>query len=126
MFPPCPIKSPFTVSSYVEEIKQPSLTESNTISRVVVFSIDAFRHDYFDKLELPTIEWLIEQGIKAEFCIPSNPSVTAVNHVSMITGNHPDEHGVLGNTLIGKILKLIHYLMMQLILIEIQILVYIF
>jgi predicted AlkP superfamily pyrophosphatase or phosphodiesterase len=92
------IYSPFTVLSYVEEFNQPSLAESNTISRVVVFSIDAFRHDYFDKTSLPTIEWLIEQGIKAEYCIPSNPSVTAVNHVSMITGNHPDEHGVLGNT----------------------------
>ncbi|MCG3226574.1 MAG: alkaline phosphatase family protein [Candidatus Heimdallarchaeota archaeon] len=92
------IYSPITILSYVGELEQPSLAESNTISRIVVFSIDAFRHDYFDKTDLPAIEWLIEQGIKAEYCIPSNPSVTAVNHVSMITGNHPDEHGVLGNT----------------------------
>ena len=92
------IYSPFTVLSYVNNLNQPSLAESNTISRIVIFSIDAFRHDYFDYTDLPAIEWLIEQGVKAEYCIPSNPSVTAVNHVSMITGNHPDEHGVLGNT----------------------------
>ncbi|MBY9000186.1 MAG: alkaline phosphatase family protein [Candidatus Heimdallarchaeota archaeon] len=70
----------------------------NTVKRVIVFSADAFRHDYFEKTDLPTIEWLIGEGAKADYCIPSNPSVTAVNHVSMITGNHPDEHGIIGNT----------------------------
>ncbi len=70
----------------------------NTVKRVIVFSADAFRHDYFEKTSLPTIEWLIGQGVKAAYNVPSNPSVTAVNHVSMITGNHPDVHGILGNT----------------------------
>ncbi len=70
----------------------------NTIKRVIVFSADAFRHDYFEKTSLPTIEWLIGEGAKALYNVPSNPSVTAVNHVSMITGNHPDVHGILGNT----------------------------
>jgi len=70
----------------------------NTIKRVVIFSADAFRHDYFEKTSLPTIEWLIGEGAKAAYNVPSNPSVTAVNHVSMITGNHPDVHGILGNT----------------------------
>ena len=70
----------------------------NTVNRVIVFSADAFRHDYFEKASLPTIEWLIGQGAKAAYNVPSNPSVTAVNHVSMITGNNPDVHGVIGNT----------------------------
>ncbi len=70
----------------------------NTISRVVVFSIDAFRHDYFNLTELPAIEWLIEQGVKADYCKPSNPTLTAVDHVSIITGCHAETHGILGNT----------------------------
>ncbi|MCG3222372.1 MAG: hypothetical protein H7641_13415, partial [Candidatus Heimdallarchaeota archaeon] len=51
------IYSPFTILGYVEELNQPSLVEANTISRIVVFSIDAFRHDYFDKTDIPVIEW---------------------------------------------------------------------
>ncbi|MHA2255365.1 MAG: alkaline phosphatase family protein, partial [Candidatus Heimdallarchaeaceae archaeon] len=92
------IYSPFTILSYIEDVQETSVAQANTISRVVVFSLDAFRHDYFGRGTTPTLDWLLEQGIKADYCVPSNPTVTAVNHVSMITGNHPDTHGVLGNT----------------------------
>ena len=70
----------------------------NTISRVVVFSFDAFRYDYFDITDLPTFDWLIQQGVKADYCLPANPSLTAVNHVSMITGCYAGSHGIMGNT----------------------------
>jgi predicted AlkP superfamily pyrophosphatase or phosphodiesterase len=92
------VYSPCTILSYVEDFQEQSITQANTISRVVIFSVDAFRYDYFGRGNTPTLDWFIEQGVKAEFCLPSNPTVTAVNHVSMITGNHPDLHGVLGNT----------------------------
>jgi predicted AlkP superfamily pyrophosphatase or phosphodiesterase len=92
------VYSPFTILSHVEDFQEHSIAQANTISRVVVFSVDAFRHDYFGRGNTPTLDWFIEQGVKAEYNVPSNPSVTAVNHVSMITGNHPDLHGVLGNT----------------------------
>lgn len=92
------IYCPSTILSYIENYQEPSIAQANTISRVVVFSIDAFRHNYIGRGDTPTLDWFLEQGIKAEYCVPSNPSVTAVNHVSMITGNHPDIHGVLGNT----------------------------
>lgn len=94
------VYSPFTILSYIGDVQEASIAQSNTISRVVVFSIDAYRHDYLgrDGVSTPTFDWFIEQGIKAEYSVPSNPSVTAVNHVSMLTGYHPDNHGVLGNT----------------------------
>jgi predicted AlkP superfamily pyrophosphatase or phosphodiesterase len=92
------VYSPFTVLSYIDSIQENTITQANTISRVVIFCADAFRHNYYGRGSTPTLDWLLEQGIKADFCVPSNPSVTAVNHVSIITGNHPDVHGVLGNT----------------------------
>ncbi|MHA1397726.1 MAG: alkaline phosphatase family protein [Candidatus Heimdallarchaeaceae archaeon] len=70
----------------------------NVVDRVVVFSIDACRFDYLNKTSIPTFEWLISQGVKADYNLPSNPTLTAVNHVSIITGNHPEKHGIMGNT----------------------------
>ena len=94
--------SVLTMSStlaYEEEPFTPQLEEINTVSRVVIFSIDAFRYDYWLRTgDAASLEWLKEQGVTAAYNVPSNPSVTAVNHVSIITGNHPDKHGIMGNT----------------------------
>ncbi|TET81327.1 MAG: alkaline phosphatase family protein [Candidatus Heimdallarchaeota archaeon] len=94
--------SVLTMSStlaYEEESTTLQLEEINTVSRVVIFSMDAFRYDYWSRTgDAASFEWIKEQGVTAAYNVPSNPSVTAVNHVSIITGNHPDKHGILGNT----------------------------
>lgn len=90
-------------SSVITAIENEKTTELNAvvneINRVVVFSIDAFRYDYFPKVDDEFVfQWFMEEGIVADYQVSSNPTVTAVNHVSMITGNHVDEHGIIGNT----------------------------
>ena len=94
--------SVLTMSStlaYEEESTTLQLEEINTVSRVVIFSMDAFRYDYWSRTgDAASFEWIKEQGVTAAYNVPSDPSVTAVNHVSIITGNHPDKHGIIGNT----------------------------
>ncbi|MHA1446295.1 MAG: alkaline phosphatase family protein [Candidatus Heimdallarchaeaceae archaeon] len=85
--------------AYEDNSTTPQIEEINTVSRVVVFSLDAFRYDYLARTgDAETFEWFKEQGVTADYNLPSNPSVTAINHVSIITGNHPDKHGIMGNT----------------------------
>jgi len=61
------VYSPFTVLSYIDSIQENTLTQANTISRVVVFSVDAFRHDYYGRGDTPTLDWFLEQGISADY-----------------------------------------------------------
>ena len=84
--------------SFIDDQSSTSFNDANTVSRVVILSLDAFRYDFLEKADLPAFEWLIENGIKADYCVPSNPSLTAVNHVTLITGDHAGTHGILGNT----------------------------
>ncbi|MHA2309662.1 MAG: alkaline phosphatase family protein [Candidatus Heimdallarchaeaceae archaeon] len=90
---------PYAYAKTSETTDSIDLNDINKIDRVVVFSLDGFRYDYLLRTgDAPALQWFKEQGVTAEYCVPSNPTVTATNHASIITGNPPDKHGILGNT----------------------------
>ncbi len=65
---------------------------------VVMLSLDAFRWDFTDKFHTPNFDKLASNGVKAEGLIPCFPTKTFPNHYSMITGLHPDHHGIVQNS----------------------------
>lgn len=67
---------------------------------VVVISIDGLPASYFNDphASLPIIRGLAKTGVAAvEGMQVSNPSVTWPNHTTLMTGVHPEKHGVLFN-----------------------------
>ena len=66
---------------------------------LILVSIDGFRHDYLDRedADIPTLRGLAEKGVRADGMVPVFPSVTLPNHWSLVTGVHPEEHGIVGN-----------------------------
>ena len=68
---------------------------------LVLVSIDGFRYDYLDRAdaETPTLDLLVAQGVRAERLVPVYPTKTFPNHYSLVTGLHPEAHGIVGNTM---------------------------
>jgi predicted AlkP superfamily pyrophosphatase or phosphodiesterase len=69
---------------------------------VVVISIDGLPASYLDdpRASLPVIRGLIASGVAATGGMRvSDPSVTWPNHTTLMTGVHPERHGVLFNGL---------------------------
>ena len=66
---------------------------------VILISIDGFRPDYLERGVTPTLNTLKTGGAFAVMR-PSFPSLTFPNHYTLVTGLHPDRHGVVGNTMI--------------------------
>src|SRR3954447_12766105 len=69
---------------------------------VVVISIDGLPASYLDdpQAALPVIRGLVQSGVAAPGGMRvSDPSVTWPNHTTLMTGVHPDRHGVLYNGL---------------------------
>lgn len=64
---------------------------------VILVSLDGFRADYLDRLDLPNFQRLIQNGVRAQGLIPVFPSVTTPNHYSIATGLYPERHGLVGN-----------------------------
>lgn len=65
---------------------------------VVMLSLDGFRWDYPDRFETPNLDSLAASGVKAEGLIPCFPTKTFPNHYSIVTGLHPDHHGIVQNS----------------------------
>lgn len=66
---------------------------------VILISMDGFRWDYVDRVEAPNFDYLIENGVVAESLIPVFPTFTFPNHLSIITGMYPENHGIIANTM---------------------------
>ena len=63
----------------------------------ILISIDGFRSDYLERGVTPTLSALAAEGATASMR-PSFPSVTFPNHYTLVTGLHPDHHGIVGNS----------------------------
>jgi alkaline phosphatase D len=65
---------------------------------VVLVSLDGFRWDYAQKYNAKNLLAIAAHGASApEGMIPSFPSVTFPNHISIITGLYPEHHGIVAN-----------------------------
>lgn len=66
---------------------------------VLLIGIDGFRPDYLALPEARGLRALAESGGFAEVMQPSYPSLTFPNHYTLVTGLHPDRHGIINNSM---------------------------
>lgn len=64
---------------------------------VILISFDGFRWDYPLRGITPTLEKFKENGVSALSMEPVFPSKTFPNHLSVITGMYPENHGIIMN-----------------------------
>lgn len=66
---------------------------------VVLVSMDGLAAFYFDdpKADMPNLHALAEQGAHAKSMMAVIPTVTWPNHTTLVTGDYPELHGVVGN-----------------------------
>ena len=62
----------------------------------VIVSLDGLRWDYLDAYDVPFLNQLAHDGVKAVMQ-PSFPSKTFPNHYTLATGLVPDHHGIIAN-----------------------------
>jgi predicted AlkP superfamily pyrophosphatase or phosphodiesterase len=70
----------------------PALTRN-----VVLVSIDGLRPDAIDRFGAPTLQRLMREGSYSLTARTTLPSKTLPSHTSMLSGEPPDQHGVLWN-----------------------------
>lgn len=63
---------------------------------VLLVSIDGFHPRYLERGHTPRLQALAEAGVQAVMR-PSFPTMTFPNHYTLVTGQRPDNHGVLDN-----------------------------
>lgn len=69
---------------------------------VVLISLDGFRWDYIEKHQAKNLAKIAKAGVRAERMIPVYPTKTFPNHISIITGLQPANHGIIDNRFCDK------------------------
>ncbi len=67
---------------------------------VLLISLDGFRWDYIGRGLSPNIAWIAENGVEALSLEPVFPTKTFPTHYSIVTGLHPENHGMIANSFI--------------------------
>jgi ectonucleotide pyrophosphatase/phosphodiesterase family protein 5 len=68
---------------------------------VLLISFDGFRWDYVSRGITPALSKTAEDGVHALTLRPTFPTKTFPNHYSIITGLHPENHGLIANSFIN-------------------------
>jgi predicted AlkP superfamily pyrophosphatase or phosphodiesterase len=66
---------------------------------LVLVSFDGWRWDYITRTSVPNLQALAAHGVRARGLIPSFPSKTFPNHYTIVTGLHPEHHGIVSNNI---------------------------
>ncbi|MGD8782400.1 MAG: ectonucleotide pyrophosphatase/phosphodiesterase [Ignavibacteria bacterium] len=74
-----------------------TLVISQNAPYTILVSLDGFRYDYLDRNITPNMQKIIDDGVRAISLRPSYPSKTFPNHLTIITGMHPQNHGIIAN-----------------------------
>ena len=84
----------------VIEVSNPAnTTEQQAKHYVILVSLDGFRYDYPAKYGAPHIQSMAKDGASApEGMLPSYPSLTFPNHLTLVTGLYPEHHGIVANS----------------------------
>lgn len=64
---------------------------------VILISLDGFKAEYLDRFELPNLRRLAQRDARAKSMVTVFPSLTFPNHYSLVTGLHPQRHGIVSN-----------------------------
>ncbi len=72
---------------------------SQDIPYTILISFDGFRWDYTNRGITPNFDYIEQHGVKALSLKPSFPTITFPNHISIVTGMYPQNHGVIANTM---------------------------
>lgn len=66
---------------------------------LLLISIDGFRHDYMEMADLPALEKLAADGLKADSLQHVFPTKTFVTHYALVTGLYAENTGVVANSM---------------------------
>ena len=64
---------------------------------LVLVSIDGFGHNYLERFEAPALKAMAGEGFRVKRLLPVYPTNTFPTHLSMATGQPPEQHGVEDN-----------------------------
>jgi len=94
-----PVSALFVLAALLIGACHQTRDAGHTAPPLLLISIDGFRHDYIQKAELPTLEKLAADGLRADSLQHVFPTKTFVTHYATVTGLYAEHTGVVANNM---------------------------
>jgi predicted AlkP superfamily pyrophosphatase or phosphodiesterase len=92
-------QTPADLTPVVHVDNPPNTPATQSKHYVILVSLDGFRYDYPTKYGAPHLQSMVALGASApDGMLPSYPSLTFPNHLSLVTGLYPEHHGIVANS----------------------------
>ncbi|OQV14642.1 Ectonucleotide pyrophosphatase/phosphodiesterase family member 3 [Hypsibius exemplaris] len=72
---------------------------------LLLVAFDGFRPSYLANPNIPAFKRIQECGVHARSMRPTHPTLSYPNHYSIVTGLHPESHGIVENIFFDPVLK---------------------
>ncbi|MCV6614680.1 MAG: alkaline phosphatase family protein, partial [Cellvibrionaceae bacterium] len=98
--PPAPSVKPLLSVPLAKVIENPQPDNSAWAQQqpyVLMISLDGFRWDYVDMYKPKFLSRFVAESARLEGLRPSYPSKTFPNHITLVTGLYPQNHGIVAN-----------------------------
>ena len=83
-------------------------TDSTNLPKLLLMTFDGFGWNFLGKQpasKIPNIDKFIQKGVHVRWVENVFPTVTRPNHMSLVTGLYPDQHGIVQNSFYDPVLK---------------------
>lgn len=97
-----------TSCEFLDELKSfYSTPTTEVVDRpyVILVSIDGYRPDYTNRFNPATLNMIRKKGVSTDEMIPVFPPDTFPDHMSLVTGLYPENHGIVANSFYDPDLK---------------------
>ncbi len=94
---PAPTDTPIPTEPATTSLPPTATPAPVAITHVVIISLDGLRPDALAQANTPLLDSLIAAGAYSPAARSVLPSVTLINHASMLGGMTPEKHGILWN-----------------------------
>lgn len=74
-----------------------NLVEGSKKQHVLLISIDGYRYDYTELHQAKNLAKIAENSAIVKQLSPSFPTLTFPNHLTLVTGLYPENHGIIDN-----------------------------
>jgi predicted AlkP superfamily pyrophosphatase or phosphodiesterase len=85
------------INSMARRYPQCPIDDAVWYHTVILISLDGFHPRYLKYNMTPVLDELIRDGATAEAMLPTFPTYTFPNHMTLLTGLYPETHGIINN-----------------------------
>nr|XP_033817895.1 ectonucleotide pyrophosphatase/phosphodiesterase family member 7 [Geotrypetes seraphini] len=89
--------TPLLLALFLPLVSAVPLQQRKSATKLLLISFDGFRWNYDQDVDMPNLNAMAKDGVKAQYITPPFITITSPIHFTLLTGKYIENHGVIHN-----------------------------